>query len=118
MLNLFMKYFVELLGTFIFLSVIMVAANSGIKWSFLPIGLALALVVFWGGNISGGHFNPAVSTMFFVKGEMSGIDFAAYIICQIVGGLLALLYFVGYSNHLTAAMNTPVPVLNSVSLSS
>lgn len=94
-----LQYIVELVGTFIFLSVIMVASNSGIKWYFAPIGLALAAVVYWGGDISGGHFNPAVSTMFFSNGNLSIIEFISYIICQIVGGLLALLYFkVGYKN--------------------
>lgn len=93
-----LKYFVELIGTFIFLSVIMVAANSDIKWAFAPIGLALAMVVYWGGGISGGHFNPAVSTMFFTNGNLTIIEFLAYVLCQIIGGLLALMYFkIGYS---------------------
>lgn len=99
-----LKYFVELVGTFIFLSVIIVAASSNIKWAFMPIGLALALMVYWGGSISGGHYNPAVSTMFFAHGKLTLVEFISYIVCQIVGGLLALVYFMGYN----IALN-PVP---------
>ena len=103
-----LKYFVELVGTFIFLSVIIVAASSNIKWAFMPIGLALALMVYWGGNISGGHYNPAVSTMFFANGKLSLVEFIAYIVCQIVGGLLALVYFGSYNRTLN-----PVPTVLS-----
>lgn len=93
-----LKYFVELVGTFIFLSVIMVAVNSNIKWAFLPVGLALSMVVYWGGGISGGHFNPAVSAMFFVNGNLNLVDLLTYIVCQIIGGLLALTYYkIGYA---------------------
>jgi aquaporin Z len=92
-----LKYFVELVGTFFFLSVIMVAVKSNIKWVFLPIGLALAMVVFWGGSISGGHFNPAVSIMFLMNGELSVMDTIVYIMSQIVGGILALVYYHNYA---------------------
>ena len=88
-----LKYIIELIGTFIFLSVIMVAVNSKIKWAFVPIGLALSLMIFWGGSVSGGHFNPAVSAMFFTNGQLSFNDLLIYIPCQLIGGMLALMYF-------------------------
>lgn len=87
------KYFVEFLGTFFFLSVIMIASSSNIKWAFAPIGLALSMVIFWGGNISGGHYNPAVSLMFYANNTLSYVDTFGYIISQIIGGLLALFFF-------------------------
>ena len=92
-----LNYFVELVGTFFFLSVIMVAAKSNIKWAFLPSGLALAMVIFWGGSISGGHFNPAVSVMFLINGELSVMDTIVYILSQVVGGILALVYYHNYA---------------------
>lgn len=104
-----LQYFVELAGTFFFLSVIMVAANSNIKWAAFPIGLALALVVYWGGNVSGGHFNPAVSTMFFADHKISLIQYIAYVVCQIVGGLIALLYY----KQSISFMNNLIPSTNS-----
>lgn len=104
-----LKYFVELVGTFIFLSVIIVAASANIKWAFMPIGLALALMVYWGGSISGGHYNPAVSTMFFAHGKLTLIEYISYIVCQIIGGLLALTYYIGYNRTL----NPPMPTVLS-----
>ena len=56
-----MKYLVEFLGTFIFLSVILITGQA------IPIGLTLAAMVYWGGNISGGAFNPAVAFSLFLK---------------------------------------------------
>jgi hypothetical protein len=47
------KYIIEFIGTFIFLSVIMMKPEA------IPIGIALAAVIFFGG----GHYNPAVSVM-------------------------------------------------------
>ncbi len=105
-----LKYFIEFIGTFIFLSVIMVAANSNIKWAFLPIGLALALVIYWGGSISGGHFNPAVSTMFFADGKLSLVELIAYVVVQIAGGLLALGYYILYSRTLNPAPPVLAPI--------
>ena len=87
-----LKYVVELVGTFIF-DVIMVAVNSNIKWAFIPIGLALALMIFWGGSVSGGHFNPAVSLMFFTNKQLPLADLMIYVLCQLIGALLALQYF-------------------------
>ena len=56
-----LKYLVEFIGTFIFLGVILNVVNQKVKWAAFAVGLALAVVVLWGGGISGGHFNPAVS---------------------------------------------------------
>ena len=59
------KYIVEFIGTFIFLSVIL---NTG---EAIPIGIALAAVIFFGGKISGGHFNPAVSVAMTMAGKIA-----------------------------------------------
>lgn len=88
-----LQYFVEFVGTFFFLSVILVAVNSNIKWVAFPIGFALAMAIYWGGNVSGGHFNPAVSTMFFANKQLSLTTYIGYIVCQVIGGLIALLYY-------------------------
>ena len=76
-----LSYVVEFLGTFLFLSVIIATGKP------ILIALALLLVILIGGGISGGHFNPAVSLMFWAKGALSGIDLAGYIAAQTLGGL-------------------------------
>lgn len=78
------KYLVELVGTFIFLSVIL---NTG---EAIPIATALAAVIFFGGKVSGGHFNPAVSTMMMLNESLSMSDFLPYVIAQVLGGVGAL----------------------------
>ena len=82
-----MKYLVEFLGTFVFLSVILSQGKP------VPIAVALLAVIYFGGAISGGHFNPAVSVMMFFKKAISGMDVPFYVIAQVLGGLLALQFF-------------------------
>ena len=49
-------------------------------------------MIYFGGEISGGHFNPAVSIMFATKGDLSTTDTIIYIIAQILGGVCAYLF--------------------------
>lgn len=79
-----LSYVVEFLGTFLFLSVIVATGQP------ILIALALLVVILLGGSISGGHFNPAVSLMFWAKGALTGQDLAGYVISQCLGGLGAL----------------------------
>lgn len=79
------KYLVEYLGTIFFLYVIIATGNG------LAIGGALALCILAGGAISGGNFNPAVSVMMAVAGKLPWRDLLPYIVCQVAGGLTALL---------------------------
>ena len=78
---------VEFIGTFIFLSVILAVGEP------IPIVIALLAAIYFGGHISGGHFNPAISTMFLAKGTIGIEKYIGYILAQVLGGLLALLFF-------------------------
>jgi len=88
---------VEILGTFFFLSVILSVVADGATNPFAaalgPIAIAAGLLaaIYFGGKISGGHFNPAVSVMMLVKGNIDTVTAVAYIVAQIIGGLSALL---------------------------
>lgn len=82
-----LKYLVEFLGTFLFLSVVVATGQP------VLIALALLAVIVLGGAISGGHFNPAISVMFWAKGALTNTDLGGYIIAQILGGLGALAIF-------------------------
>lgn len=81
-----LAYLVEFIGTFLFLSVILVTGHA------IPIAIALASVIFFGGKISGGHFNPAVSIMMTLKGSLAPSDLVLYVLAQILGGISALLF--------------------------
>ena len=80
---------VEILGTFFFLSIILSAVAEP---SYGPIAIAAGLLaaIYFGGKISGGHYNPAVSIMMLAKGNITAITTCAYIAAQIIGALLAL----------------------------
>lgn len=83
----FDKILSEVLGTFFFLSVILATGEA------IPIALALAAAIFFTAKISGGHLNPAVSVMMFAKGTIDAVTLATYVIAQVIGGLLALVFY-------------------------
>ena len=88
-----LKHIVECVGTFIFLNVIMKNVKGGVSWAAFPIVLTLLAVIFWGGSISGGHFNPAVTTMFFLDGSLELQDAIMYIAAQVLGAYGALTFY-------------------------
>jgi aquaporin Z len=83
------KYAVELIGTFLFVFAIGTAASLSGAFAPLAIGSALMVMVYAGGHISGGHFNPAVTLGALVRGRIGGRDAAAYWVVQLVGAALA-----------------------------
>ncbi|HET7379926.1 MAG TPA: aquaporin, partial [Gaiellales bacterium] len=58
------KLIVEIIGMFIFMFTVGMATNKAGAGVLAPlaIGAVLMVMVFAGGHVSGGHFNPAVST--------------------------------------------------------
>ena len=57
----------------------------------LAHGLILAVFISALGAISGGHFNPAVTTAMIVSKRISPSNGLGYIVAQIIGGVLAAL---------------------------
>jgi aquaporin Z len=85
------KALAEAIATFLFVLSIIGAVNSGSALTPLAIGLALAVLVYGTGHISGAHLNPAVSVGVFLRGGLSVVDLVAYIVAQFVGGAVAAL---------------------------
>ena len=58
------KLAVEFIGMFLFMFTVGMATNKAGAGVLAPlaIGSVLMVMVFAGGHVSGGHFNPAVST--------------------------------------------------------
>jgi aquaporin Z len=87
------KYFAELIGTFFLVLTIgctVIGHGAGVL-APLAIGSALMVMIFAGGHISGGHFNPAVTLGVWLRGKCEAKDLLPYMIFQIVGAVLAAL---------------------------
>lgn len=79
----------EFVGTFLFVFTIALAVASGSPLTPLAIGGMLMVMVYMGGHISGGHFNPAVTVAVFMRGAMPSKSFVPYILSQLGGATLA-----------------------------
>ena len=86
------KYLTEFIGTFLFvLTVGMVVIDPGGSGPLaaIPIGAALMVLVYAGGHVSGGHYNPAVTLAVWLRGRCPVSDVPFYWGAQILGALLA-----------------------------
>jgi glycerol uptake facilitator-like aquaporin len=57
----------------------------------LATGAILVVLITMLGPISGAHLNPAVTAVFALRKEISAGDAAAYLVAQLVGGVLGVL---------------------------
>jgi aquaporin Z len=87
------KLAVEFIGMFVFVFTIGMATESanrsGAILAPIAIGSVLMVLVFAGGHVSGGHYNPAVSTAVFLRGKIKSHEYLAYILTQFVAAVLA-----------------------------
>lgn len=87
------KYLVEFIGTFFLVFTVgMTVVNPG-AGSFAPIaiGFTLAVMVFAGGHVSGGHYNPAVTFGVLLRGKIGASDAIMYWVAQLLAGVAAAL---------------------------
>lgn len=86
------KYLAEFLGTFmlVFLgTATVVIAKGDVLAIGLAFGLAITVSAYAFGGISGGHFNPAVTTAMLINRRIDAADAIGYIIAQIIGAIVA-----------------------------
>jgi aquaporin Z len=94
------RLFSEVMGTFLLL---LVAAGAGMMNAAFgdPIsrtaavvapGLMVMAMILFMGRVSGAHFNPAVSIAFALRGDFPWRRVPGYIIAQLVGAVLAVLF--------------------------
>ena len=57
----------------------------------IATGAGLFVLISLLGNISGAHFNPAVSILFYLRKELSSKKLVNYMIFQFLGGFLAVI---------------------------
>jgi len=83
------KLVVEFIGTFFLVFTVGASARTVTSLAPLAIGAALMVMVYAGGHISGGHYNPAVTLAALVRGRINGGDAIGYWVAQLVAGLVA-----------------------------
>jgi len=85
------KYIVELIGTFFLVFTIgcTVIDNGSALMAPIAIGAALMVMIFAGGHISGGHYNPAVTLGVWMRGKCDTKDLVPYWVVQFIGAALA-----------------------------
>jgi aquaporin Z len=87
------KYLTEFIGTFFLVFTIgmtVIAPGAG-NLAPLVIGGVLMVMIYAGGHISGGHYNPAVTLGVFLRGRCAKSDVVPYWVFQLVGAALAAL---------------------------
>lgn len=89
------KLLAEIFGSYILLTIggfAIVSTALGVDGSVvIPLGFGLGLMIglYMFGEVSGGHYNPAVSLGALLDGRINVATFGSYLISQIIGFLLA-----------------------------
>ena len=77
------SYLMEFIGTMFLVLAVALSGNP------LAIGVMLMVMVYMGGHISGGHYNPAVTLAVWIRGKIEAKDALAYWVSQLLGGIVA-----------------------------
>jgi len=85
------RYLTEFIGTFFLVFVGALTVLGKMLFAPLAIGTILMVMVYMGGHVSGGHYNPAVSLGVWMRGKLDTSDFVPYVVAQLVGAMLAAL---------------------------
>src|SRR2546421_11619821 len=104
------KYIAEFIGTFFLVLTVgctVIPAAAGVIPA-LAIGAVLMVMIFAGGHISGGHFNPAVTFAIFIRGKLELKDLVPYWLAQIAAGIVAALVAI----FLVGKSGTPMEITN------
>src|SRR3982751_5441953 len=105
------KYLTECIGTFFLVLTIGCTVVPGAAGVIAPlaIGSALMVMIYAGGHISGGHYNPAVTLGVWLRGRGDTRDVAPYMVAQVVGAVLAALAVIYLKGKGGQAGTIPVP---------
>jgi glycerol uptake facilitator-like aquaporin len=82
------KYAVEFIGTFLFFSVILGVGQP------IPVVIALLAAIYFGGSVSGGHFNPGITFMRVMDETLSTNDAVLYVGAQLLAAYCAYLFYI------------------------
>jgi aquaporin Z len=107
-------YAAELLGTFVLVfagtTAIVAASREGVPPLLavpFAFGLALLAALYAFGEVTGGHFNPAVSLAMFLDKRLPARDLVGYLIAQFAGAVLgSVALLIASSKHAVATTAT------------
>lgn len=83
------RYLTEFIGTFFLCLTIGLTVITGHPMPGLVIGSSLMIMVYMGGPISGGHYNPAVTTAAVIRGALPTSQVLPYMVSQLAGAMAA-----------------------------
>src|SRR5260221_11147600 len=113
--SLFRKLIVEFIGTFFLVYVIgCVSLQDHVFLGPLAIGASLMVMIFAGGHISGGHYNPAVTLGVWIRGACSALEAGFYLVAQVIGAIVAALaagFLLGHGSSPAASTVTAAQVM-------
>jgi aquaporin Z len=103
------KLRVEAIGTFFLVLTVGMTVISPPPGVLAPlaIGSALMVMVYAGGHISGGHYNPAVSLAVLLRGRSTVNELLSYWVAQIVGAIVAALAVLYLKGAVSITPDTP-----------
>ena len=84
------------------------AGLAGVAAIAFAHGLTVMAFAFAYGPVSGGHFNPSVTTAVLAAGAMRAGEAAGYIVSQLVGGLLGALLLEAVLGGADTGLGTPM----------
>ncbi len=109
------KLLTEFIGTFFLVLTIGLTVTAGSQFAPLAIGMALMVMVYMGGHISGAHYNPAVSLAAVIRGALPAGEYAGYAASQVLGATAAA-YLVNVITGLTFAPSPGANVSTTAAL--
>ncbi|MEU5879854.1 aquaporin [Spirillospora sp. NPDC047279] len=83
------RYAVEFIGTFFLVFTVGCAVLGRSPLAPLAIGAVLMVMVYAGGHISGGHYNPAVTLGVWIRGRIETVEAAGYWVAQLAAAVVA-----------------------------
>lgn len=85
------RYLTEFVGTLFLVLTVGLTVVGQVPLAPLAIGASLMIMVYMGGHISGGHYNPAVSLAATLRGKLPSSELAPYVVAQLLGAVVASL---------------------------
>ena len=106
------KYLTEFVGTMFFVLTVSLVVTNGDPMAPLVIGAVLMVIVYMGGHVSGGHYNPAVTLAVYLRGKLPAGEVAPYMVAQVLGATLGAYLCYMFLDKTTA----PAPAVTSTTM--